>query len=49
MRQGSEAAGVGTSGGGKADLILLSQNLFQMKPQAIPETKGLATMFSGRC
>lgn len=34
--------------GKKADLILLSQNLFQIKPEAIPATKVLATMFDGR-
>ena len=34
--------------GKKADLILLSQNLFKVKPEAIPATKVLATMFDGR-
>jgi predicted amidohydrolase YtcJ len=34
--------------GKKADLILLSQNLFQIKPEAIPATKVLATMAGGR-
>jgi len=34
--------------GKKADLILLSQNLFQIKPEAIPATKVLATMADGR-
>jgi len=34
--------------GKKADLILLSQNLFRIKPEAIPATKVLATMSGGR-
>jgi len=34
--------------GKKADLILLSQNLFKVKPEAIPSTKVLATMAGGR-
>ena len=34
--------------GKKADLVLLSQNLFQIKPEAIPATKVLATMAGGR-
>ena len=34
--------------GKKADLILLSQNLFQIKPEAIPATKVLVTMAGGR-
>jgi len=34
--------------GKKADLILLSQNLFKIKPEAIPATKVLATMAGGR-
>ena len=34
--------------GKKADLILLSQNLFQIKPEQIPATKVLATMAGGR-
>jgi len=34
--------------GKKADLILLSQNLFKIKPEQIPATKVLATMFDGR-
>jgi hypothetical protein len=34
--------------GKKADLILLSQNLFQIKPEAIPATTVLATMFACR-
>lgn len=34
--------------GKKADLILLSQNLFQINPEAIPATKVLATMAGGR-
>ena len=34
--------------GKKADLILLSQNLFEIEPEAIPATKVLATMAGGR-
>jgi predicted amidohydrolase YtcJ len=34
--------------GKKADLILLSQNLFRISPEAIPATKVLATMADGR-
>ena len=34
--------------GKKADLVLLSQNLFKIKPEAIPTTKVLATMAGGR-
>ena len=34
--------------GKKADLILLSQNLFEIDPEEIPKTKVLATMFDGR-
>jgi len=34
--------------GKKADLILLNQNLFKIKPEAIPATKVLATMAGGR-
>jgi predicted amidohydrolase YtcJ len=34
--------------GKKADLILLNQNLFQIKPEQIPTTKVLATMAGGR-
>jgi predicted amidohydrolase YtcJ len=34
--------------GKKADLVLLSQNLFKIKPEAIPATKVLATMAGGR-
>jgi len=34
--------------GKKADLILLSQNLFAIAPDDIPKTKVLATMFDGR-
>jgi cytosine/adenosine deaminase-related metal-dependent hydrolase len=34
--------------GKKADLILLSQNLFAIQPEAIPATKVLATMAGGR-
>lgn len=34
--------------GKKADLILLSQNLFKVKPDVIPTTKVLATMAGGR-
>ena len=34
--------------GKKADLILLSQNLFEIEPNDIPRTKVLATMFDGR-
>jgi predicted amidohydrolase YtcJ len=34
--------------GKKADLILLSQNLFAINPEAIPATKVLATMAGGR-
>ena len=34
--------------GKKADLVLLSQNLFKIQPEAIPATKVLATMAGGR-
>jgi hypothetical protein len=34
--------------GKKADLVLLSQNLFRISPEAIPATKVLATMAGGR-
>ena len=34
--------------GKKADLILLSQNLFEINPVDIPKTKVLATMFEGK-
>lgn len=34
--------------GKKADLVLLSQNLFKIKPEAIPATTVLATMAGGR-
>lgn len=34
--------------GKKADLILLNQNLFQINPEAIPDTKVIATMAGGR-
>ena len=34
--------------GKKADLILLSQNLFEIDPVEIPKTKVLGTMFDGR-
>jgi cytosine/adenosine deaminase-related metal-dependent hydrolase len=34
--------------GKKADLILLSQNLFEIDPEDIPKTKVLATMFDGK-
>jgi predicted amidohydrolase YtcJ len=34
--------------GKKADLILLSQNLFEIDPDQIPKTKVLGTMFDGR-
>ncbi|MEM7147928.1 MAG: amidohydrolase [Verrucomicrobiota bacterium] len=34
--------------GKKADLILLDQNLFEIDPEKIPDTKVLATMFDGR-
>jgi predicted amidohydrolase YtcJ len=34
--------------GKKADLVLLNQNLFKIKPEAIPATKVLATMAGGR-
>lgn len=34
--------------GKKADLVLLSQNLFKIKPEAIPTTNVLATMAGGR-
>ena len=34
--------------GKKADLILLSQNLFQINPDAIPATTVLTTMADGR-
>lgn len=34
--------------GKKADLVLLSQNLFEIEPERIPDTKVLATMFDGR-
>ena len=34
--------------GKKADLALLSQNLFEVEPEKIPHTKVLATMFGGK-
>ena len=34
--------------GKKADLILLSQNLFEIDPGEIPKTKVLGTMFDGK-
>lgn len=34
--------------GKKADLILLSQNLFEIDPEEIPKTKVLGTMFDGK-
>ena len=34
--------------GKKADLIVLSQNLFEIDPEEIPRTRVLATMFDGR-
>ena len=34
--------------GKKADLILLSQNLFDIDPEEIPKTKVLGTMFDGK-
>ena len=34
--------------GKKADLILLSQNLFEIGPEEIPKTKVLGTMFDGK-
>ena len=34
--------------GKKADMVLLSQDLFNIEPEKIPETKVLATMFDGR-
>ena len=34
--------------GKKADLILLSQNLFEINPEEIPKTKVLGTMFDGK-
>lgn len=34
--------------GKKADLVLLNQNLFKIKSEAIPATKVLATMAGGR-
>ena len=34
--------------GKKADLILLSQNLFEIDPEEIPRTKVLGTMFDGK-
>lgn len=34
--------------GKKADMILLSQNLFEIDPDEIPQTEVLATMFDGR-
>jgi predicted amidohydrolase YtcJ len=34
--------------GKKADLIVLSQNLFEINPEDIPDTKVLGTMFDGK-
>ena len=34
--------------GKKADVILLSQNLFEIDPEDIPKTKALGTMFDGK-
>lgn len=34
--------------GKKADMVLLSQNLFEIDPDDIPQTEVLATMFDGR-
>jgi predicted amidohydrolase YtcJ len=34
--------------GKKADMILLSQNLFEIDPEEIPKTRVLGTMFDGR-
>lgn len=34
--------------GKKADLILLDQNLFEIEPKAIPNTKVITTMFDGK-
>jgi predicted amidohydrolase YtcJ len=34
--------------GKKADMILLSQNIFEIDPEQIPNTEVLATMFDGR-